>query len=413
MLLTGCIGLFQQPLPDKPATYHRVGGGDVLLIGAAEADITPSRSLYLGGFGVNRPSTGVHYPLKVRAMTLELGGMRVAIVGIDNLGLQRDDVEWIKSGIEGYQNGCVLLCSSHTHAAPDLIGIWGAFMLTSGRDRGYLRMVRDGVVLAVAEASRRARPATLVRGEALLPESGIVRNSNRAGFFDRRFTVIHARAVDDGEPVGTLLHMACHPEVLRRHNTLISSDFVGPLCDRWREDGLGQAVFVNGALGAMITPRPSGTDGMKVMTDALWAAAREAVDGAKAVETATMEVRRRDLYMPITSPGLVMGRLTMTLPRRAYGGQVQTTVGWLRIGSIEAACTPGEMEPALAERIRTATAKPDLLVFGLVDDEIGYLMRDQEARDPEYAYERGMSPVADTGERVFAGLMAVAPQSSR
>ena len=34
-------------------------------------------------------------------------------------------------------------------------------MLTSGRDRDYLRMVRDGVVLAVAEASRRARPATL------------------------------------------------------------------------------------------------------------------------------------------------------------------------------------------------------------------------------------------------------------
>ena len=83
------------------------------------------------------------------------------------------------------------------------------------------------------------------------------------------------------------------------------------------------------------------------------------------------------------------------------------------MGSLEAACVPGEMEPALAARIREATGKPDLLVFGLVDDEIGYLMRDQEARDPEYAYERGMSPVVDTGERVFEGLMEAGLQSIR
>ena len=400
-------------MPARPATYHRMAAAEVLLVGSAEADITPTEPLFLGGVGVNRRATGIHSPLKVRAMTLQLGDMRIAIVGIDNLGLQRDDVEWIKRGVIGYQNGCVFLCSSHTHAAPDLIGIWGAFMLTSGRDRGYLKLVRDGVVSAVAEATRKARPATLVRGEALLPEEGIVRNSNRAGFFDRRFTVLQARAIDDGAPVGALLHMACHPEVLRRHNTLVSADFVGSICDRWRDEGQGQAVFVNGALGAMITPQPSGVDGMEVVTEALWETASAALDAAAPLEVRSMEVRRRDLYMPITSPGLLVGRLTMVLPRRSYGGQVQTTVGWLRMGSLEAACVPGEMEPALAARIREATGKPDLLVFGLVDDEIGYLMRDQEARDPEYAYERGMSPVVDTGERVFEGLMEAGLQSIR
>ena len=40
--------------------------------------------------------------------------------------------------------------------------------------------------------------------------------ANRRDVFDRRFVVLHARSVDGDRPVGTLLHMACHPEVLPR-----------------------------------------------------------------------------------------------------------------------------------------------------------------------------------------------------
>ena len=410
-LLPACTGLFQEALPERPATFHRVAGGDVLLVGAAEADITPEGPQYLAGFNPNRISTGIHMPLKARAIVFEIGGMRLAIVGVDNLGLQRDDVEWIKSGITGYQNGCVMLCSSHTHAAPDLVGIWGPFFWSSGRDRAYLSLVRAGIADAVATATERARPAVLVRGEARLPARGIQRNSNRRGLFDRRVTVVQARDVATGDPLGTLLHMGCHPEVFRRSNTLVSPDFVGPLCDRWRADGQGQAVFVNGALGAMVAPDPKGADGMAYMAEVVFARARDALADAEPVPVSTAEVRRRDIYMPVTSTGLLVGRLTLVLPRRAYSGQIQSTVGWLRIGTIEAVCVPGEMEPTLAERIRRVTGKPDLLLFGLVDDELGYLMREVDARDPEFAYERSMSPVVDTGERVFEALTGdVAPE---
>ena len=48
--------------------------------------------------------------------------------------------------------------------------------------------------------------------------------------------------------------------------------------------------------------------------------------------------------------------------------------------------------------------RPDLVVFGLCDDEVGYLMRDHEAGDPEYAYERSMSPSRLAGERVSAAI---------
>ena len=62
------------------------------------------------------------------------------------------------------------------------------------------------------------------------------------------------------------------------------------------------------------------------------------------------------------------------------------------------------MEPALAEQVRAEVARPDLVVLGLCDDEVGYLLRAQEAADPEYAYERGMSPCREAGELVRAAL---------
>jgi hypothetical protein len=65
---------------------------------------------------------------------------------------------------------------------------------------------------------------------------------------------------------------------------------------------------------------------------------------------------------------------------------------------------PGEMEPALAARLRAQLHRPDLVVFGLCDDEVGYLLRDKEARDPEFAYERSMSPCISAGELVSQAI---------
>ena len=290
-------------------------------------------------------------------------------------------------------------------ARPDRV--LGVLLLTSGRDREYLAQVRRGIAAAVAAAEAAARPARLARGESWLPPRGLVKNSNVPELFDRRVTVLHAVAVDDGQPLGTLLHLACHPEVLRRQNTLVSADFVGELCDRWFAAGRGQAVFVNGALGAMVTPDgwPRDVEGMPRFADGMIDACTTALRAATPLDVRTLEVRRRDVYMPWDSFGLGLARLTLAIPRESYGDCIRTGVGWLRLGPLEAVMVPGEIEPGLAERIRRAARRPDLLVFGLVDDEVGYLMSEKDARDRNYAYERTMSPGPDAGELVFEALV--------
>lgn len=396
----------QAPLPSVAMSYARTLPVNDLRVGAGEADITPHDLPYLAGYGMARRATAVAAPLKARALVLIAGDQRVAIVGIDNLGLQRQDADWVKGGVKGFALGNVFLCCSHTHAAPDLVGLWGYYMLTSGRDPEYLATVRRGVAAAVADANARAQPARLLHGLGRLPASGLVRNSNRPGAYDRDVHVLHAVATGDGAPVGTLLHMACHPEVLGRRRSELSSDFAGALCEAWRQAGHGQAVFVNGALGAMVTPRMDDRDqvGADAMGRALCAIAEGALADAVPVAMDSIEVRRRDLFVPMESLGLTLSRQTTVVPRTTHAGWLRSTVGYLRLGDVEIACVPGEMEPGLAERLRRQAGRPRLLVFGLVDDELGYLMAERDARSPDFAYERSMSPSVDTGERVLHAL---------
>jgi hypothetical protein len=404
-LAAGCAGIFQRARPAEPQQYASRASGE-LRVGSAERDVTPPVGCWLGGFSLARASTAVASPLKVRALVFELPERRFAIVGIDNLGVMREDVDWIKKGLAGFRVGDVFVCSSHTHAGPDLIGLWGWYFVTSGRDRAYVAQLRKACAEAVAEALAHAAPARLVRGEALLPPEGLVKNANRKGVFDRRVTVLHAASLADGAPLGTLLHLACHPEVLPRRNTAISADFVGELCDQWRARGHGQAVFVNGALGAMISPAVAqrSLDGARVLGGAACDLAEQALRDAAPVPVDAIEVARRDVYLPMKSRGFRLGRLTTVLQRELFDGEARSSVGYLRIGTFEALAAPGEVEPALAARWRAALHRPDLVLFGLCDDEVGYLMREQEARDPEFAYERSMSPCVDAGERVSRAI---------
>ncbi len=141
------------------------------------------------------------------------------------------------------------------------------------------------------------------------------------------------------------------------------------------------------------------------MAAELVALAEQALNEAEVLAVDEIELRRKDAYLPLRSTGLALGRLTMVLPREVYSDSLRSTVGYLRLGSLEAIAVPGEMEPGLAERIRRATGRPNLLVFGLTDDEVGYLMSEKDARDPEYEYERTMSPSPDSGERVLRALI--------
>ncbi|MGC3968522.1 MAG: hypothetical protein QM775_14425 [Pirellulales bacterium] len=125
------------------AYAERAAAGE-LEVGFAAADVTPElrddRPVWVAGYGPGRRATGVHDPLMARAIVLADGETRVAIVGVDSIGLQLPTVRRIRERLADY--AYVLVASTHDHEAPDVIGIWVRDAVSIGRRRRISRLDR-------------------------------------------------------------------------------------------------------------------------------------------------------------------------------------------------------------------------------------------------------------------------------
>ena len=75
-----------------------------LTVGFGAADITPAlgkASVYVAGFGPNRPATAVHDPLHARAVVLGDGTTTVSVVSVDVVGLFLPTVEAVRARLPG------------------------------------------------------------------------------------------------------------------------------------------------------------------------------------------------------------------------------------------------------------------------------------------------------------------------
>ena len=149
--------------------------------GFAERDVTPEIGLEVpGGYG-KAFSKRIHDPCKVRASVFGDGKDRVALVGIDALGVPRNLVIEARAQIAercGVRPDAVLVCASHSHSSGPLIMIQPgdfdhasdfvkdlAYNKSSCADAGYVKRVRDAVVDAVVEADKVRAPGTLSFGK--------------------------------------------------------------------------------------------------------------------------------------------------------------------------------------------------------------------------------------------------------
>ena len=193
---------------------------------------------------------------------------------------------------------------------------------------------------------------------------------------------------------------------MRRDNRLLSSDIAGALCDAVTADTGATAVFLNGALGAMVTPsRPYGTKGMAPHRDRLLGLVREAETAARPLLAEPFTVRRTDVFLPVDNRGYHLSFQLGLFPRQLWQGHVRTTVGVFEIGPVRAASVPGEIEPNLAGRIKAQLGGAPSLVFALADDELGYLMAREDAQLPTFTYERTLTPCDDAGDRLSKAVL--------
>jgi len=214
-------------------------------IGTAKTVITPPPGTGLAGFAARGGGArGVHDDLYARALVLEDGGARLALILCDLCELDAPFVARVRRRVEetaGIPHASVMVAATHTHGAPATIPLCCA-----PPDPDWLAEVEHRAAAAAAEAYRTVSPGDAAVGRGA--EASIGRNRRRPdGPFDPTVTVVRFDRADAAP--ASLVHYACHPTVLGPDNVLVTRDYPGFTVDAVERVDDGWAAFANGACG--------------------------------------------------------------------------------------------------------------------------------------------------------------------
>ncbi|MGE5185849.1 MAG: hypothetical protein ACM31C_27520 [Acidobacteriota bacterium] len=352
-------------------------------------------------FGGARAAEGVTTDVEVRAMAFVEGDMTFVITYVDCIGMLAGDMDNIRNDprLAGLGIDHIIIGSTHAHDAPDMVGLWGPTLSTTGREPFVVQAVYDAAVAAITDAVQTARPAQLVIATTKLVDTSLTapewnQDIRDPIIYDPTLTI--ARFVDASNPtqtIGTLVNWADHPEVAHFDDSVPAS--ITAHYPHWLRDhveqgvlttesiyaqtdlaGLGGVtVFVQGALGGQIgslrgtaPPGPGGTPITKTssaMDQALGtnAAARALTalqQTGESVSDLPLSLVSATYHAEIDNVGFHVAFLVGVLgPHDLVGYDTSQPVGegnepwlplratYLQIGPLGIVTAPGELHPEL------------------------------------------------------------------
>ncbi len=398
---------------------------------------------WIAGFSNQRAANGVHDDVWARVVIFDDGQTRLALVSLDAIGFRHDDVVDIRKQIpEQAGIDYAIISSTHTHESNDLIGIWGESPLKSGVNQDNMQFIKNQVVAAISQAADNLRPAKLLFSQDLTGAEALVMDTRDPIVMDPGLRMIQAIDAETDATLGTLVAWANHPETLWSDNLYISSDF-----PHYVRDGLekgvydgdtlvkpgvgGISVYINGAIGGLMTTRASmplddpfidttyteaSFDKAKAQGDRLAMLALNAMENPDTVQLANLSVRAKTIELPLENLTFRLAAMFGILDFGMTGWfKIRTEIAAFTLGPASFLSVPGEIYPELVNGGVEAPIGQDYdidpiedpplrelmpgkfrFVIGLSNDELGYILpKSQWDEEPPYTYEDDEAPYGE------------------
>jgi hypothetical protein len=268
--LSGLVALTCLALATALTGNAKAADPAVFDVGAASVNINPDTPQYISGYGYKGgPTTDVHDPLEVRAFVVSNGTDAAAFVVADLTGwfsayqgnLEPYGITHVRESAAAElqadgltaNRSSVIVSSTHTHAAPVAVGIWGPV------DPTYMKKVSDAAVEAVTKAAGNMKPSEIWTANgnirSFIWQNGQGTNHPDGFAVDEQLPIMWARDPDSGATNALYANVPNHPDEFNGNdNDQFSADWPGYAREALDDLNGGTSVIGAGTLGRQEPP---------------------------------------------------------------------------------------------------------------------------------------------------------------
>ena len=394
----------------------RTASAGELRAGAAKISITPTADEFPYTMGREKPFVGVHDQVYARALVLDDGTTKVAIVSAEVEAIPdfKNVVDQVAQAV-GIPASNVMMTATHTHESLTVF-IHGTNLLPVQQEE--IEHVRKGLIDAAKEAAAHLQPARIAfgRGEAYVninngEQAGIKSWYDPKGPSDKTLDVVRVESTA-GQQIAMVVDYATHAETMYRSVSKddgyeVSGDIPGAVSQMLEKNPAGAPVvlFLPGAeadqlsmfksLQPEVGNMPGADEGaagwglVDVLSRRLVAAVLDTVSG---MTPGTSNVTLQAQVSSVTCPG---GRTRLDNKTGQIthqdGPAVTIPLATIKIGDMAIAAVGGDIGSAIGGEIRAASPVPHTMVTSQLAGAVGYLLPDASYEHPGHGL--GGSPI--------------------
>lgn len=405
LLFTGCASA-------QPEVIRTQSGDPVWYMGFGSAVVSHDGlegPFYIAGYDMGREFTDIYDEMRASAVWMDIGGEGVLLIGVDCVGLGHDRIEEIRTALSPFclDTGCasVNVYSTHSHAGIDTLGLWGE-LAKDGKNEAFMDRLTEACVTAANLAYADRRAGKLTYGST---PTDMQYDSREPEVYDDNLYQLRFEP-HDGTAGIRMVSYAAHAESLRGANTALSRDFPGVMSDLLLAETGERMLYMPGAIGGLIMTKEIRKDGV---FDAHYAltetgermyAYLKKIGDEREIEP-VLRIARTEFEIPMDNTLYlyyrflgILGNETRESKESETGYNLVTELSVLQMGDITIAMIPGELFPELVtgQYLPMAGARPpmnpdaenpeplasiaerygaeNLLILGLANDEIGYIV---------------------------------------